>query len=682
MRTKIVMLLALLATATRAPAQISPGPLAKVHADLEGPLNCASCHGLRREPMAQLCLQCHREVAWLIERGRGLHAREVKQNRRECASCHPDHAGRDFALISWSDAAGGGDRTTPPPRFDHRQAGWNLEGKHATARCEGCHTARFRTSTAAALSKRRGSPGWMGLETTCVSCHRADDPHRASLGSTCESCHEAQAWSPAPNFDHARSSYPLTGKHADVPCERCHASPRLNPRRGASGGLIPVFKPVPASECSSCHDDPHAGRLSSRCSECHVTRGFDSAADRAFDHTLTRFPLRGRHATVACAGCHGTRLTQRTPPYATCAGCHADPHQGEATLAGKATDCSGCHRVDGFRAVTFSVAQHARTRFALEGKHAQVACINCHTSAAGTRGTARVVRIRMPFDRCAACHANPHGAQLAARGTGATCESCHRVAGWAPSTFSTTAHATLRVTLSGRHATAGCPACHAISRPGLPSLPASLQEALGSARVLLRVRETECAGCHVDPHAGRYRAGGARPMPGGCAACHGTETFSPSTIDVAAHAAFSFTLEGAHRAVPCAGCHEELKPHQHPTSTLLLAARNAPRLPFTPWRDGTCAGCHGSPHGAQFADRPGGGACQSCHDLERFAPASRFDHDRDAAFSLRGAHARVLCASCHKPTTTPGAVTGVIAYRPLSARCESCHAGKRQEGAS
>ena len=48
-----------------------------------------------------------------------------------CAACHPDHAGRDFALISWTE----GD----PARFDHRRTGWTLEGSHGKVECAKCH---------------------------------------------------------------------------------------------------------------------------------------------------------------------------------------------------------------------------------------------------------------------------------------------------------------------------------------------------------------------------------------------------------------------------------------------------------------------------------------------------------------------------------------------------------------
>lgn len=86
-----------------------------------------------------------------------------------------------------------------------------------------------------------------------------------------------------------------------------------------------------------------------------------------------------------------------------------------------------------------------------------------------------------------------------------------------------------------------------------------------------------------------------------------------------------------------------------------------------------------SPHGNQFAQRKDGGACEGCHDVSSFAAAPRFDHDRDASFKLKGAHAGVACERCHK-TEAAGAGKARVIYRPLSGKCESCHTSGRTGG--
>jgi hypothetical protein len=639
--------------ARAARAQISPGPLAKAHQQLDGTLRCVNCHGVGgKDQMNAQCLQCHKEVAWLLQQRRGYHARQPDQR---CASCHPDHAGRDFALIAWP----GGD----PLRFDHALAGWPLEGRHQALRCADCHKPAFRIGDAARLSPRKGAvPGWVGLERSCTTCH--EDVHRGALRPNCLTCHDQTHWKPAPGFDHAKTDYPLTGRHQDVRCEACH-----KPRSDA----LPVFKPVAHGDCVACHADPHRGRFSGACSACHVTRGFRVIDRGHFDHDRTRFPLRGKHVSVACSACHDLPgQSGRNPPFATCSGCHADPHAGTATLAGAGVDCSACHNETGFTVSTYTVARHQRAKYPLEGRHQQVACLDCHRKnppgvPAAQLGSAAVL-MRPAFAACQDCHRDDHGGQLAGRTDTGACSACHTPAAWRPSTFTVAAHAKTRFRLEGRHTEIACGACHGPNRTGLAPLPG--RETLGRAGVRFRLGELECTSCHVDPHQGRFAAGGAHPVAGGCPACHTVRSYQPSTVDVAAHARYSFVLDGAHRAVPCVGCHVELK-HGKTVSSLVGVQWTGAPLLFTVRASG-CRGCHDNPHGDQFSARPDKGRCESCHATDAFRPASRFDHDRDTKFPLRGGHADVPCGRCH-PTVEGADHTKRTRYRPVAGRCEACH---------
>ena len=288
---------------------------------------------------------------------------------------------------------------------------------------------------------------------------------------------------------------------------------------------------LPFRGCADCHDDPHAGRLSSRCTECHTTRGFEAVEGRAFNHALTKYPLRGQHGRASCEGCHGPNLVKRNPAFDRCEGCHSDPHNGKAVLAGKPVDCSACHRVEGFAPSSFTVAQHASSPYPLEGRHAQVACMKCHVALPATTGakSARVARLRMPFGRCVDCHADSHGGQLSSRADQGACEGCHAVAGWSPSTYSITRHGSLRLRLEGRHAEIPCRSCHAGTRVGLPAPASSVS--LGNAAVAVTLAGTACADCHVDAHAGRYGKAGTLPTAGDCSACHSVTSFRPSLVD-------------------------------------------------------------------------------------------------------------------------------------------------------
>jgi hypothetical protein len=108
-------------------------------------------------------------------------------------------------------------------------------------------------------------------------------------------------------------------------------------------------------------------------------------------------------------------------------------------------------------------------------------------------------------------------------------------------------------------------------------------------------------------------------------------------------------------------------------SSLIGAGGSFAELRFT--AKTACADCHENLHGDQFASRKDGGRCEACHTTDVFQPAGRFDHNRDAAFSLKGAHEKVACNRCHANDLSGGHPERLI-FRPLSSKCESCHGGK------
>ncbi|HEU4929432.1 MAG TPA: cytochrome c3 family protein, partial [Candidatus Krumholzibacteria bacterium] len=351
-------------------AQVSPGPLSRAHADLDGNLSCTKCHGKGEGVMDQKCLACHDEVATMIAERRGFHGREA---RSKCASCHPDHGGRDFAMVAWPGGSA--------EKFDHARTGFPLTGRHATTACRACHAPQnLKGQVAARIKRDKRGHSWLGLDTKCAACHQ--DIHRGSFGSDCESCHSTAAFKPVANFDHSRTAFALTGKHARVQCASCHEAAHLALKRDSRGHPVPLYKPLPHEECSACHADVHKGAFGATCSRCHSTAGFRHVDEARFDHDRTRYPLRGKHAALACASCHDPKHGWgKKPPFANCSGCHRDPHAGQATLAGKPADCAACHAVGGFAASTFDVARHASTPFPLRGTHASTACVKCHGEA-------------------------------------------------------------------------------------------------------------------------------------------------------------------------------------------------------------------------------------------------------------------------------------------------------------
>jgi len=646
-----VVCVALAWAALPAVAQVSPGPLAEAHRELDATLKCFECHRPGSASMDESCLACHEGIGWLVERGRGLHARTDE----ECATCHPDHAGRDFELIDWEEGA--------PEKFDHTRTGWPTDGAHAALKCRDCHKQELRLSPVVDLLRRTRRDGsWVGLGLDCLSCHQ--DRHLGALSVDCLECHTNRKWKPASGFDHARSSYPLDGKHRQLSCDKCHKATRPEEP--------PLYKPLQHGECSDCHRDVHEGRLGPACAKCHSVEGFDRLpAPGGFDHELTRYPLRGGHRKLECAECHelaGARVAR--PRFATCDSCHSDPHSGRATLAGKKVDCAACHRVEDFRSSTYDAARHDSSKYPLRGRHRQVKCLECHP-----RNPPEPALLRPAHELCTDCHRDAHGGQLAATPRGEGCESCHRVDGWKPSTFTIGNHADAGYPLEGRHLELECAACHGPLRAGLPPLPGP--DKLGRARIALVLAQTNCIACHVDPHLGRFEPGGERPVDESCNSCHTMTVFRPATVDARAHERLGYALDGAHRAVPCVACHEELA--LPPSDSSLLLARERLVLGFGA-EHGRCSDCHADAHGAQFAERTDLGACDSCHGLDSFVPAPRFDHDRDSAFRLKGAHENVPCLKCH-PLGSDASGRETVSYRPIPRECKSCHldGGRRDQ---
>jgi len=426
------------------------------------------------------------------------------------------------------------------------------------------------------------------------------------------------------------------------------------------------------TNCLACHPDQHQGKFGGDCTSCH---GFASwkelARTSAFPHDRTRFPLRGKHAELACASCHDpVQAWGKKPAFERCGSCHADPHAGTATLAGKTVDCASCHDERSFRSSTFTVARHAKTGYPLTGKHASVACRSCHTRPEGAKAAklgSAGVELHPVHETCTSCHGQAHGRQLSDLPGGGACESCHTVEGWRPSTFTVSDHAKLAFPLEGAHRDAQCRSCHGPKRSGLPPLPD--RKTTGSAGVMLALGDGACEDCHQDSHRGRFAAAGSDPFPD-CRSCHDMQSFHATTVDVAFHDRFSYPLRGAHRAVPCFLCHGELE-HTPAPSTLVAAGVQVPELPFAGHRS-ECESCHADPHGGQFTAGTDAKPCASCHDETTFHPAVRFDHDRDSRFPLAGAHERVPCAKCH-PSGTGRDGTRQVLYTPLDPTCRSCH---------
>jgi hypothetical protein len=241
-------------------------------------------------------------------------------------------------------------------------------------------------------------------------------------GVDCIACHTTAGWSllgggsAGRGFDHARTGFPLTGRHRGAGCADCH-HPGEATRR----------------DCVGCHADDHEGRLGRACDRCHSPRAWNDTRPLEL-HRATRLPLSGMHAVADCTQCH-VRTGQRawSQPSAECVSCHAgdagDAHPDHATLP---RDCGQCHRPMGWSPAIVDPAtlplveglvappeHEARFRIA-SGAHRGLACESCHASEASPRAV-----------ECVGCHAHDRvrlavthrGMPVATDGAG--CLACH-----------------------------------------------------------------------------------------------------------------------------------------------------------------------------------------------------------------------------------------------------------------
>lgn len=440
-----------------------PGEVIAGHKDVES--DCGSCHQrFDRVAQTRLCQGCHKDVAADRSASRGYHGKQATAREAACAVCHTEHLGRDADIT-------GLDRET----FDHRFTDFPLVGAHAALACASCHAAGHKLRE---------------VGSACLDCHRDVEPHRGRLGSRCEDCHDSVAWAHV-RFDHAKTGFALTGRHAKAACASCHPAER--------------WKGTP-DDCLSCHraDDAHHGTLGPRCADCHTPAGWK---DAGFDHDRdTRFPLRGAHRSAECRACHrADPHTEKLP--SDCYGCHRsdDAHRGT-----NGRDCASCHGSDSWKRVSFD---HDRdTHFPLHGAHASVPCAACHPKPPR--------QVKVPTD-CLACH----GADDVHRGQeGRDCGKCHVPKAWKQVRFD---HELTRFPLLGMHAVATCEQCHESQA--------------------YRDADTDCVSCHRADDAHHGGLGGA------CQRCHNPNDWRIWKFDHALETRFA--LEGAHENLACDDCH-------------------------------------------------------------------------------------------------------------------------------
>jgi hypothetical protein len=315
-----------------------------------------------------------------------------------------------------------------------------------------------------------------------------------------------------------------------------------------------------------------------------VLGGFTAHAEFENQCDLCHQPLRTEQA-VLCLECHvnvagqietGQGAHGHLSQAQNCASCHAE-HQGRDFDPVKTA-------LDSF--------DHSKTRLPLAGKHALLACSDCHT--AGQYDQAQ--------PECRACHAEPP------QHTGMfdlNCAECHTAEGWKPAVWKLQPfnHAAARFTLD-QHADGFaseallCVNCHS-----------------GTVSDIFDPRL--CIECHSSPDPA-FMPQHQTQFGSDCITCHdGVDRMHGFD-----HQAL-FPLEGRHAELTCETCHAEKR------------FRGTPAL---------CADCHSEPdiHAGSFGLR-----CQYCHTSDAWQPALLRLH----TFPLdHGGKGELDCQTCHGET--------------------------------
>ncbi len=423
-------------------------------------------------------------------------------------------------------------------------------------------------------------------------------------------------------FDHTLTGYNLHGAHAEIKCHDCHnlekiTDPKAKLKAATYLGLD--------QKCLSCHRDNHQGTLSSDCASCHDFKTFKPASK--FDHSRSRFPLRGKHAQVDCLLCHkkivhnGREIQKFTGlTFGKCTSCHRDIHNNKF-----GQNCTQCHSEVSFHQVKgMKNFNHSRTNFPLEGKHRSVACASCHKT-----GYAKAPKHK----KCSDCHSDYHHKQFAVQGKSPDCSECHSNQGFERSSFTLERHDQSRFKLTGAHLATPCFSCHK-----------------KNDKWSFREIGLNCIDCHKNVHESTLNKK-YDPEPA-CLNCHNSNRWSEIAFD---HSKTGYILEGAHQRQSCRSCH--FKPLEQGKADHQFSQLSS-----------SCTNCHRDVHQNQF-EKPTGTSCLKCHDYFDWS-AGLFDHNQ-TAFPLDGKHKDVACAKCHPPVVS--AQIPYTLYKLKSFTCESCH---------
>ena len=426
-------------------------------------------------------------------------------------------------------------------------------------------------------------------------------------------------------------------------CLSCHEHKPLRRRIKAKKGLHATSK-FTKKTCEDCHSE-HKGRKYNPIDWKPV------GGKKRFDHGLTGYDLEGAHRRLDCKQCHTAKYkkSKRTKFLGLeqdCLSCHEDVHRfqrGQQSLL----DCTICHSFDArtvSRAKGLSRFNHKKvSRFALNGPHKEIKCIDCHESTKSFKMDVRP-------QSCKECHEDIHKDVYTAKNR--DCNACHSDR---QNKFSSRVprfdhDKQTRFTLSGAHEKQSCRKCHTKGKMKAPKMT--------------------CVSCHLRDSA--HVANNEDRFNGrNCADCHGNVEFTKNvTFDHVKET--SFELGGKHGSLACTDCHRR-KPKEEVKT---------PEDTFEFFSSSNCISCHAheDEHGGAFNDRPQ--LCTKCHIPGSTNIKKPKHSELTPKFSQLGAHAELECAKCHGKALsnlTPGNDCSACHEKDdahegnLGFTCKDCH---------
>ncbi len=288
---------------------------------------------------------------------------------------------------------------------------------------------------------------------------------------------------------------------------------------------------------------------------------------------------------------------------------------------------------------------HSKTGYKLEGAHTRQECNACHKAPfneEATRSDKNVNSVRTFLGletNCKTCHEDEHRGAL-----DQNCTKCHNMDSWKPA--SAFKHENSRYPLTGKHTKVECLKCHK-TETGEPPHPGIItkKEKAGTFARYKPVEFSSCALCHQDVHKNKFGPD--------CASCHVTNAWSEVKSKNFDHSKTAYPLLGKHKTLTCAKCH--------------VSGKTTDKLRFT-----VCMDCHKDYHKGQFANRPEGPECKTCHVVEGWIPAIYgLEEHQKSRYPLTGGHLATPCALCHKPEERDGAKIAKFTYPDVA--CKVCH---------